>query len=187
MKKVIYAGIDPDSKGAIAFIGNGAIKIYDRDDSLAKKFLQGYYESKGFILKVCIEGANVSPQQGVVSAGKQMENSGFWKGRLDMIDVDPVVVYAVTWRKETVGGDMPVRPDVSGMDKKAREQMLRKHRANIKAACVKKACELFPSIVVDYMNVAKPKREARSEAVLLALYCQLLYTGQLRKVKKLLI
>ena len=187
MKSVVYTGIDPDSKGAIAFIGEGTIKIYDRADPVAKEVLQGYYKSKGVLLKVCIEGASVSPQQGVVSAGKQMENSGFWKGRLNMIDIEPIVIYAVTWRKETVGDDMPVRPDISGMDRKAQQQMLRKHRANIKTACVKKACELFPSIVAEYMNAAKPKREARSEAALLALYCQRLHTGQLGKMKKLLI
>jgi hypothetical protein len=178
--KIIYAGIDPDSKGAIAFIIKDIIKIYDRDDVGTRSFLQEIGKNKKFILKVCLEGANVSPQQGVVGAGKQMKNLGFWEGRMDMLDIVPHVVYAVTWRGAVLGSDLPMRPSINGMDRKAAQKVLRKHRGNLKAASIKKAIELYPEIEERYMKAIKTKREGRAEALLIAEYCRRLYTGQLK-------
>jgi hypothetical protein len=182
---MIYAGIDPDTKGAIAFINvfpkGEIIKIFDRNDPLLKTYLMAIHLNENENLKVCQEGANVRPRQGGVSGGVQMESSGFWKGRLDMIDIEPLIVYPQTWRPEIVGSESPIKPNMSGMDKKAAGKVGRKHRQALKDSSVSKAIELFPSIAETYMKATKLIREGRAEALLIAEYCRRVHTGRTKK------
>ena len=99
---MIYIGIDPGKKGALAIInGIGDISIYPFDKEVYRNVLSDYQMVGSEILaKCCLEHVSAMPGQGVVSMFTFGENFGFIQGLLTAFEIPYELVRPQKWKKE---------------------------------------------------------------------------------------
>lgn len=94
---MIYIGIDPGKKGAMAVI--------DRSQTVLFPFSEGEYVNAlktlpPQITKACLEHVGAMPGQGVTSMFHFGENFGYIKGLLEAFEIPYELVRPQKWKKE---------------------------------------------------------------------------------------
>lgn len=96
---MIYIGIDPGAKGALAVIlENGAVEIADFDRDRYRNLLE--YWSNLSKIHCCLERVGAMPGQGVTSMFHFGENFGYIQGLLEAFWIPYELVTPQKWRKE---------------------------------------------------------------------------------------
>lgn len=152
---MIYVGIDPGQKGAIAFIKNNSIIIYDMP-LFSNKEIDGIKTSDIFFTEggdFCIlEKAQTMPQQGTVSMFKYGMSYGIIKGVLYSFEISFQEVPPQKWKKEySLSKD--------------------------KAESIATAKKLFPDCKIDFRTCKGRMLDGRAEALLLAEYARRQYNN----------
>ena len=148
---MIYVGIDPGLKGAIACVGGEYPEIWDMpvlNGRVNVKFISdlfgGWQEEYHDITMVYIEQQQAMPGQGVSSTFKTGANYGALLAVLTLVGVPFDIIPAGTWKR------------TMGLTKE-------------KELSREKAIHLFPNSALFFQ---RKKDEGRAEALLLAEYCR---------------
>lgn len=95
---MIYAGIDPGKKGAIALIHeDGTVEVSPLEGILLHSILLSMGRHKN---RVCLEKVHAMPRQGVTSTFTFGEGYGYLKGVMDAYHVSYQEVPPEKWKKE---------------------------------------------------------------------------------------
>lgn len=93
---MIYIGIDPGKKGALAIINGESVNIYPFDETTYNEILSGVDAPA----VCCLEHVGAMPGQGVTSMFSFGENFGFIRGLLTAHGVPYELVRPQKWKKE---------------------------------------------------------------------------------------
>lgn len=98
---MIYIGIDPGKKGAMAVIFDGMDEpgLVPFDEKTYAETLYGC-KATGNGVKVCLEHVGAMPGQGVTSMFHFGENFGYIKGLLEAFEIPYELVRPQKWKKE---------------------------------------------------------------------------------------
>ncbi len=96
---MIYIGIDPGKKGAMAILQNGEVKLIPFDEMEYINYIEAA-ASLGTEIKCCLEHVNAMPGQGVTSMFSFGENFGFIRGVLQAYSIPYELVRPQKWKKE---------------------------------------------------------------------------------------
>lgn len=96
---MIYIGIDPGKKGAIALLSGGTIHVSTFDRKRYASTLKSAAESDEGAL-CCLEHVGARPGQGVTSMFSFGENFGFIQGLLTAYSIPFELVRPQKWKKE---------------------------------------------------------------------------------------
>lgn len=97
---MIYIGIDPGQKGAMAIIyPDGDIAVHEFSRESYRFFLEDIYQGHECTI-CCLERVNAMPGQGVTSMFKFGENFGFIQGLLTAYAIPYELVTPRIWKKE---------------------------------------------------------------------------------------
>lgn len=94
---MIYAGIDPGKKGALAIVSAAGTEVFAFDKAVYLTVIQRYAP---FGLRCCLEKVHSMPQQGVASTFSFGESYGWLKGLLDSFGVSYQEIPPERWKKE---------------------------------------------------------------------------------------
>jgi crossover junction endodeoxyribonuclease RuvC len=96
---VVYIGIDPGAKGALAIINTGGepieIILFD-----AKTYINAIADVSTFQCIACVEKVGAWPGQGVTSMFTFGKNAGFIEGVLQSHGIPYQLIPPPTWKKE---------------------------------------------------------------------------------------
>lgn len=152
---MIFCGIDPGQKGALAWIGERAYDIYDMpsnpSDLYKYLFVLAGNEitSSGINIFCILEAAQVLPRQGIKGAFTYGIGYGKIKACLDILEIPYQEIHPSRWKKEY--------------------SLLNKG----KDASVKAAQQLFPNI--EYYTPRGRMLDGRAESILMADYGRRIY------------
>lgn len=98
---MIYIGIDPGKKGAMAVIFDGMDEtvLVPFDEKAYAETLCGC-KARGNSVKACLEHVTAMPGQGVTSMFHFGENFGYIKGLLEAFEIPYELVRPQKWKKE---------------------------------------------------------------------------------------
>lgn len=98
---MIYIGIDPGKKGALAVIFGGMDEtvLVPFDEKAYTEMLCGC-KDRGSSVKACLEHVGAMPGQGVTSMFHFGENFGYIKGLLEAFEIPYELVRPQKWKKE---------------------------------------------------------------------------------------
>lgn len=143
---MIYIGIDPGAKGALAVIlENGAVEIAAFDRDRYRNLLE--YWSNLSKIHCCLERVGAMPGQGVTSMFHFGENFGYIQGLLEAFGIPYELVTPQKWRKEfQITGDK-----------------------NSSIAVCKR---LFPGVILRRTERCKTDHDGMAESLLMAEYAR---------------
>lgn len=102
---MIYIGIDPGKKGAMAVIFDGVdeIMLVPHDE---RKYINVLCNLSGRNVKTCLEHVGAMPGQGVTSMFNFGQNFGYINGLLEAFQIPYELVRPQKWKKEfSITGD----------------------------------------------------------------------------------
>lgn len=94
---MIYVGIDPGKKGAMAVLDSGVVALALFEDG---KYAEVLKSLSGQDVRVCLEHVNAMPGQGVTSMFSFGENFGYIRGLLEAFGLPYELVRPQKWKKE---------------------------------------------------------------------------------------
>lgn len=152
----IILGVDPGASGSLAVIDVNCklIDIIDFNEDEVINHLHMYHKR---VVKAGIEQVHSMPGQGVVSVFAFGQNFGWWKGVLDVFDIEYTEIRPQEWKKK-LGLTMP--KDLT----KTKEQRKKEGKA---MAC-KMASDLWGSEW--FYGKRGGLKDGRAEAALIAKY-----------------
>lgn len=97
---MIYIGIDPGKKGAMAVIFDGMdeVALVPFDEKAYAEMLCGC-KARGNSVKACLEHVGAMPGQGVTSMFHFGENFGYIRGLLEAFEIPYELVRPQRWKK----------------------------------------------------------------------------------------
>ena len=147
---MIYIGIDPGKKGAIAWIENGyqAVLPYSNEMlvQICKEAMEAIEHEQKVI--VCVEKVGAMPGQGVTSMFNFGKNVGYVEGVLEALKIPYQLIRPQQWKKEF--------------------SLIKKN----KAASIEVCKRLFPDVSLRRTDKCRTDDDGMAEALLLALYAQ---------------
>lgn len=163
----VVLGVDPGRTGGIALLGvddpRAAIfEMPEKDDLLPG--LLGPLNDRFEIVCVCLEKAQVMPNDGSVSAFSYGKHVGNLEANLHMLGVPVIQVGPKTWQKQVPGlaasAPAPKKPDMSRMSKDEKKVAKKKHQAalskrrrDLKARSRELAREHYPTVADRFKRV----------------------------------
>lgn len=102
---MIYIGIDPGKKGALAAIDEGGEYVKTWDSLLFLEYCRNIYRT-GKKAVACVEKVGAMPGQGVTSMFNFGKNVGYIEGVLETLGISYQLVPPQKWKKEfSLGSD----------------------------------------------------------------------------------
>lgn len=142
---MIYIGIDPGKKGALAEIRGECIGFALFEDGHYADVLKGVLEVDS--VRVCLEHVGAMPGQGVTSMFNFGQNFGYIKGLLEAYQISYELVRPQKWKKEFgITGD--------------------------KNSSVEVCKRLFPGVSLRRTERCRKDDDGMAEALLMALYAK---------------
>jgi hypothetical protein len=162
----VAIGIDPGKEGAIAFVMEGRVMVFDASDVKGISYLRemlGYMEIMSQPGKVVAVLEKVGPRrhmrkvkgvlrpvaEGTVSCFNFGASFGYWKGVLDMAQIPYHLIAPTKWQ--------------AGVRDSTKAE-----KGKIKEWSLKRARQIFPSMET---MLTRKKDNGRSDALLIAEYC----------------
>jgi crossover junction endodeoxyribonuclease RuvC len=198
MSEIVYAGVDPGMHGAVAFLENGVVSVFD--PPLMKKSGKANKDKKDYDIKAMaeilrkyngkkvvflIEAVFSMTGQGVSSSFNFGRGKGIWEGLAHAFEFDVHMVSPQTWKKdfdgliqhkEKLGKDTTPK---SAKEKKAEATEAAKQKRLAKAAAKEKARELAGKLCPQLKDRFKTvNSDGRAEAVLIVHYAEKHYGVQ---------
>lgn len=142
---MIYAGVDPGRKGAVAFLyQDGSAEIYPMEGlDLATLFS----ERRGEAIRLCLEKVHSMPRQGVASTFNFGVSYGYIKGVLECSHISYQEIEPQRWKKEF------------GL-------------SSDKAKSIEVCRKLFPDVSLRPTELCRADSDGMAEAVLMAEYAR---------------
>lgn len=146
---MIYIGIDPGKKGAVAWLEDDLQKAWPYSNEMLVKLCKEAMEAMEHKEKVivCVEKVGAMPGQGVTSMFTFGKSAGFIEGALTACGIPYQLVPPQTWKKEFSLG----------------------HSKEDSIAVCKR---LFPDISLLSTNRCKKENDGMAEALLMAEYAR---------------
>lgn len=94
---MIYIGIDPGKKGAMAIIDGTTIVLVPFS---GKDYINTIKQFPSLLTRVCIEHVSAMPNQGVTSMFNFGQNFGYIRGLLEAFGIPYELVRPQKWKKE---------------------------------------------------------------------------------------
>lgn len=142
---MIWIGIDPGAKGAMAFIGNYITEVIPYEPRIYIERLKGLKASDECIC--CIEDVHSLPREGVTSAHRFGRTIGWLYGVLDTIGIPYQLIKPQRWKAEF------------GLN-------------SDKATSIEVCKRLFPDLSLLRTERSRKEDDNLAEAMLMALYAK---------------